>query len=145
MRCLVHETQYRTIASRCTYLYDIFHLYFLPHETEHHFIQLKPVGQRGESILFITGHQNQVDYFLRHAGKDTPEDTIVITSCMSAAFAKYTFGKRLYVPRNIGPLCKLRDGKVYGFDFDISDEELDFYNASGSVWDRLEKSYWRIT
>ena len=144
MRYLLHKSQRDEIAGRQLYLYDVFHMYFLPGNPEGGFIPLTPLGPDGMDILFLTGHTDCVENYLQNTIGSTPEKTIVITSCMGKLFKKYTSKKVIYVPDLQQPLCLLRDGKPYGFDFNISDAELDFYNASGTIMDRVNSAYARL-
>lgn len=67
MRYLLHQSQFKELHARQTYLYDIFHLYFVPTKSEGNFIVLVPLGRNYSNILFITGHTNFVwEYMLSH-------------------------------------------------------------------------------
>lgn len=102
------------------------------------------MGDTGPDVLFITGHTNQVMEYLVNYIKQIPEHCIVITSCMGHHFKKFTNKKEIYVPDVYQDFCLLRDGSMYGFEFDISDAELDFYNSSGSIKERICFSYDRL-
>lgn len=144
MRYLLHESQRDEIAGRQQYLFDIFHMYFLPGNPEGSFIPLTPLGADDTDIVLLIGHADCVETYLQNTIGSTPEKTIVITSCMGKLFKKYTSRKIVYVPDLKQPLCLLRDGKPYGFDFNISDAELDFYNSSGTIMDRVKYAYDRL-
>lgn len=144
MRYLLHETQRDELTGRQQYLYDVFHMYFLPGKPKGGFIPLVPVGTGSPDILFITGHTGYVRDYLNRAAKNIPEKTIVITSCMGQSFKKYVARKEIYVPDLKKPLCLLRDGRPYGFDFEISDAELDLYNSSGTIMERIQTAYKRL-
>ena len=144
MRYLIHESQLNEARARCEYLYDVFKLYFLPGKPEGSYTPFIPVGNSGEDILFITGHADYVHSYLGTRLNSIPEKEIVITSCMGQSFSKYTSRKTIYVPDACKKYCDIRDGYAYGFDFRISDEELDFYNADGDVRERLMKAYVRL-
>ena len=144
MRYLIHESQLHEARARCEYLYDIFHLYFLPGKPEGSYTPFMPVGDKGEDVLFITGHTNYVHAYLGAYLNTVPEKEIVITSCMGHSFRKYTNKKAIYVPDISKKYCDLRDGAAYGFEFKISDAELDFYNACGDIKTRIDKSYTRL-
>ena len=144
MRYLLHEMQRDELQARQQYLFDVFRMYFLPGNPEGGFITLKPVGTGCLDILFITGHADCVEYYLSCKAKNIPEKTIVITSCMGQSFKKYTANKEMYVPDPRQPLCLLRDGRPYGFDFKISDAELNLYNSSGSIMERIQAAYVRL-
>ena len=105
---------------------------------------MMPVGTGSPDILFITGHTGYVGNYLSWAINSISEKTIVITSCMGLSFKKYSAGKVIYVPDLRKPLCLLRDGRPYGFDFEISDAELDLYNLSGTIMERIQSAYERL-
>lgn len=141
MRYLVHKSQAAEIPARQSYLYDIFHLYFLPGKPEGSFIPLIPVGKKGLDILFITGHNDQVVGYLSSYFRTIPEKRIVITSCFGGSFEPWAIKKAVYVPKNASPLCVLRKGEAFGFSFPISDAELNFYNADGDFETKLKTAY----
>ena len=144
MRYLIHESQLNEARARCEYLYDVFKLYFLPGKPEGSYTPFIPVGNNEEDILFITGHTPYVHAYLRAFLASIPEKEIVITSCMGHSFVKYATERTLYVPDVLKKYCDIRDGRAYGFDFRISDAELNFYNADGDVRERLMKAYVRL-
>lgn len=144
MRYLIHETQAAEIAGRSCYLYDIFHLYFLPRKSEGGYIPLIPIGTKGPDILFITGHTDQVETYLKSNIQKIPEKTIIATTCLPERLKKYRSIKNIYVPDINGLFCYTRDGKQYGFDFNPSDAELNMYNASGSIRQRIQAAYRRL-
>jgi len=144
MRYLIHESQLHEAHARCEYLYDIFKLYFLPGKPEGSYTPFVPVGDIGDDVLFITGHTNYVHTYLGAYLNTIPEKEIVITSCRGHSFRKYANRKAIYVPDISKEICDLRDGQAYGFGFNISDAELDFYNADGYIKKRIETSYTRL-
>lgn len=141
MRYLLHESQVNELVSRKIYLYDVFHIFFLPGHPEGRYIPLSPIGVKGPSILFITGHTNYVQEYLDSNIAEIPEKTIVITSCFGVSFKKYASKKTIFVPDGAGSLCLLRDGTPFGFNFDISDSELNLYNAPGEIMNRIKSAY----
>lgn len=144
MRYLIHESQLDEARARCEYLYDVFKLYFLPGKPEGSYTPFIPVGNNEKDILFITGHVNYVHSYLGLYLNSIPEKEIVITSCMGQSFSKYARKKTIYVPDTCKKYCDIRDGHAYGFDFKISDAELDFYNAEGDMKSRIKKAYTRL-
>lgn len=141
MRYLLHQSQFKELHARQTYLYDIFHLYFVPTKSEGNFIVLVPLGRNYSNILFITGHTNFVwEYMLSHIHQ-LPERRVVITSCFGNIFRKFARDCEIYVPDFCQDLCPLRSGIPYGFQFDISDAELCFYNTPGAIEKRIHAAY----
>ncbi len=141
MRYLLHQSQYKEIAGRRDFLYDIFHLYFLPRASEGKYIPLIPLGSTDLDLLFITGHINHVDNYLRTHIETISESTLVVTTCCSQILKKYTKRKQIYVPDIDVPFCYYHDGTPYGFQFNLSDSELNFYNAIGDITTRLKNGY----
>lgn len=145
MRYLLHKTQSNELKARQEYLYDIFGLYFLPGKPEGSYIPLIPMGVKGPDVLFITGHTNYVSDYMEQYYCQIPERNVVITSCMGQTFKKYVSKQRaIYAPNSKGIFCCLHNGVPYGLNFDISDAELDFYNAEGNIWSRLKAAYRRL-
>lgn len=144
MRYLLHQNQISELKARQSYLFDIFHLYFLPSQPEGSYISLTPLGSGSPDMLFITGHTDQVLDYLNSHIRQVPEHCIVITSCMGRYFRNFAAQKEIYVPDIHNDFCLLRNGSNYGFGFYISDAELDFYNASGSIENRVRLAYDRL-
>ena len=144
LRCLVHESQRKEIPGRQIYLYDVFHLYFLPREQESEYIPLSPVDHVHLSILFITGQVNQVYSYICQYIDTIPEDIVVATTCFAQWLIKYKRKKTIFVPKTTSNLCYIHSGEPYGFAFDITDAELDFYNSSGSIMERLQSAYSKL-
>lgn len=141
MRYLLHESQRQEISGRCEFLYDIFHLYFLPRASQGSYIPLLPLGTCDLDILFITGHANHVEAYLKKYIKTIPETIIVATTCFPKNLKKYTKQKQIYVPDIDGQYCYYYDGKPYGFRFNPTDSELNFYNSTGHILNRIENGY----
>lgn len=144
MRYLIHKTQANEIPGRNCYLYDVFHLYFLPRKAEGGYISLIPIGTKGPDILFITGHTDQVENYLHSNIQTIPEKTIVVTTCLPEHLKKFKHKKSFYVPDIDGIFCYTRDGRQYGFDFNPSDAELNMYNASGDIYTKIQAAYRRL-
>ncbi len=144
MRYLIHEFQRREIPGRQVYLYDVCRLFFLPLKQETAYIPLSPVGNVDLNVLFITGHVNQVYSYIDQYIDIIPEDIIVATTCFPQSLSKYKRKKTFFVPRTTSDVCYIHSGEPYGFSFDISDAELDFYNASGSIMERLQSTYSKL-
>lgn len=141
MRYLLHASQSTEIPARQLYLYKVFHLYFLPRRQERNNIPLVPLGKCDLDILFITGHTDNVKDYLENMIQTIPEEIIVITSCIGSAFKEFASLKKIFVPKQKTPLCVIHNGEPYGFGFQISDPELDFYNAKGSIENKLLSVY----
>ena len=141
MRYLLHESQRQEIFGRCEFLYDIFHLYFLPKPLEGSYIPLFPLGVYDLNILFITGHANYIEEYLHKYINTIPETIIVATTCLPQNLKKYTKQKQIYVPDIDGQYCHYYDGRPYGFRFNPTDSELNFYNSTGDILSRIENGY----
>lgn len=144
MRYIIHKSQMNEISGRLLYLYDVFHLYFLPFITDKDYITCVPMGTNEPDVLFIIGHTRQSYDFLSENISNISEHCIVIVSCMGFCFTKFSKQKEIYVAAPNFNYCLLRNGNVFGFEFYISDAELDFYNASGSIKERIQAAFSRL-
>lgn len=131
------------LNARQSYLYDLLHVYFLPGTPEGNYTPLTPMGDKGPDILFITGHTPSVKAYLDCYISKIPEKQIVITSCFGNEFKKYAKRKEIYVPKRTG-YCYMRNGSPYGFNFVISDAELDLYNSNGTIAERICNAYTKL-
>ena len=144
LRYLLHETQAHEIVGRQQFLYDIFHLYFIPWKVDGEFITLTPVGNIKLSMLFITGHANRVIQYIQKYIDTIQEDVIVATTCFPKTLCGFRNKKIIFVPNTTNELCFIHKGEPYGFSFDITDAELDFYNAVGSIIERIQAAYCQL-
>ncbi len=146
MRYLLAETQEQEIIARQQYLYDIHKLYFVPENKTDGFIPLVPLGTAEPSILFIVGHYDQVEYFLNNNIRKIKEETIVLITCFSKKFKKYKkYKNNLFVSTSENEFSYCYDGKNYGFDFDVTESEVNYYISSHSdIMKRIEKSFQRL-
>lgn len=143
MRYLIAESQSQEISARCEYLYDIFGLYFIQQNKIDGFIPLVPIGTAEPSVLFIIGHQNQVMSFLKQNISKLNEKTLVMVTCMASSFKPFhKFNKRMYFSTANKELSYRYTGSDYGFKFDITKSELDFYNSpKKDILERLDDTF----
>lgn len=141
MRYLIPKTQSNEIHGRQEYLYDVFHLFFHPHELSLDYIQLIPVGCIGPDCLFIIGHNDQVYNYISKNIDEIHEPMIIATTCFAKSLIKFCNIKKIYVPKTRDDICNIRSGEPFGFDFDITDAELLLYNSTGALIDRINKGY----
>lgn len=131
-------------TARKAYLYDTFHLSFLERSGDPDFIELVSFPFVKRQYLFLCGHNGQViDYLKRHR-YDLTEEIKVITSCTPRAILEcLPWLKNVYFCKtNWRGYAFLRYGAAFGFDFDITDSELDLYNAKGcNLLERIQSSY----
>lgn len=143
MRYFLAETQIQEVKARCDYLFDIFGLYFIPQTKLDGFIPLVPIGTAEPSITFIIGHQDQVLHFLEDNIDQIFEETLVLVTCMAKTFKPFLkHKKKIYVSIAEDDLSFRYYGKDYGFDFDLTESELDFYNSSKmDIFQRLDSCF----
>lgn len=140
MRYLISETQQNELCGRQEYLYDIFRAYFVPDGSCYGFIQLRPLDYE-EDILFIVGHSDQIIKYLHDHINEVKETTIVVTTCFPRDLLRIKSNKSIYVPIIEDSFCRFYNGEPYGFKFKITDAELNLYNESGYIWNRIHAGY----
>ncbi len=112
------------IRSREEFLYNIFNIYTIPFIYDN-YIEFRSIPEKYGNIIFINGHNNDVfNWLIKNFPK---ENIIVMISCYQGIIRILRFPyKEMYSTNYI--TYKL-NGKDYGFDFDITDEELNLYNC----------------
>lgn len=115
--------------SRLEYFEEIFGIKFLKKSIVQNFEIYSSNPPNRKNYFFIVGHNKQVKKFL--SSIDIKEKNIIITSCY------FSIPKKLIKKKNIF-LCKplkewkeilFYDGNPYGFNFFITDAELNLYNS----------------
>lgn len=130
MRYLVAETQKNEISGRREYLFDIFNLFFVPYNKVDGFIPLVPLGTAELPVLFLIGHYDQVAEFLEKNIEEIEEKIIVLVTCFAKKMKKYKrYKQQWFVSLSKEEMSSCYYGANYGFNFNITESELNFYNS----------------
>lgn len=142
MRYLVSKTEAKSIKSRKEYIYDIFHIYTLQKDENEKFVSLYGFPFNHVDIFFIIGHDNEVYNYLKENITSINESIIVAVTCHAEWLKKFLeSGKKIFVPKSNQAIVEKYDGSKWGFNFDITDSEINFYkNKSEDYVKRLEKT-----
>lgn len=137
---LKSKVDIKEICSRQEYLYDVFKVYTIP-LYKNGVVELKSFPENIFDVLFIFGHNNQVYSYLNMNKPN--EENIVLITCYTGPITKFNMSdKRIFYTNNI--TYKL-DGKKYGFDYEITDAELNLYNCKNdSLEEKLESCFERV-
>ncbi len=128
------------IKSRQEYLYDIFKVYTIPFYFDN-YVELRSIPENFGSIIFINGHNGQVHSYLM--SKKIEENVIVMITCYQGLVQTVNLNNKKMFFTDI-TTDKL-NGKEYGFNFEITNSELNLYNCPyTSLNDKIEYSFERI-
>lgn len=118
------------IDSRRKYIYDVFHIYTFvdTKNSDENVIVLKSMPYTDIDLFLIIGHNNTTNKFLEMHYKEIKEKNVLIISCYTKHFSsiKLLKDKRVYTPID-GEETKTYYGEEYGFDFEITFEEIRLY------------------
>ena len=126
MRYLLQNTFYNELPARQKYLYQALSLWNIVSTTSAGFIHLTSIPSDCLDILFIVGHNTTVKNYLKSV--DIPEKVIVAITCDGTIhFSRMQIpGKEIYIPfQNKYHYADLIKGDLYGFNFDLTDVEVD--------------------
>lgn len=129
MKYLFSKSDYESKKSRQEYLYDVFKLCTIEKNNSSDFIILDsiPIGEL--DMMFIIGHDTQVYNYLRENIDNIQENNIIAITCNYELLKEFiNKGKTIFVPRINENIVKRYKGSEYGFEFDITDSELDMFN-----------------
>lgn len=150
MRYLLRRGNQSEIPARITYLKQTFQLWFVAKETIGTFVVLESIPSTVEKeICIIYGHNNEVASLFKNHNYSISENNIFVIACLTNNPKDFILSnKHVYIaPQNRYEGVKLRKGTEYGFDFDISDVELNLFNnnTQKSHFDKLTSVFSEYT
>ena len=118
------------IEARMKYIYDLFHIYTLVDtvNSDKGITILTTIPENAVDLFMIVGHDRRTNEYLRANYKNIKEKNIVIIACNTSRFSslKLLKNKNVFIPKN-GGIIDFYDGINYGFNFNITDEEIMLY------------------
>lgn len=125
------------IISRKEYIYDVFKVYTIPFRRKE-ILELRSIPENSHDIVFIHGHNNDVFWYL---AKCLPyEKNIGLITCFIGWITRVNIpNKQLFFTDRI---TNKYDGRKYGFNFNITEAELNLYNSKEkSVYNKMVNSF----
>lgn len=134
---LKNNVRSKEIKSRQEYLYDIFKVYTIPFFHDG-IVELISVPKDEIDVLFVFGHNISVYTYLNNCIPH--EDNIILITCYCGKVTTIKLDdKKMFYTEKITDRL---DGTSYGFDFEITDAELNLYNCkSNLLGDKIEKCF----
>ena len=145
MRCVIQRRFYT--PGRNKYFYKIAKLFMLQKKSMGETIELVSVPDNAIDVMFVIGHNTEMCNYLSDNWKSISEKTIVVISCMPSMFKRFcNRGKQIFVTTNKDGLVHYYEGEQYGFDFQITDAELNLYNNTEIDFNKkLENVFEKLT
>ena len=131
------------IRSRIHYCNSVFRLYFT-YQVNQNFIKINSFPNTETKYLFVIGHNNSICNYL--LSREEEVKNVVIISCkIPTIFTNNFRAKRIYASKREGNRNYYYNGKEWGFDFDITEDELDlFNNRSRNIQEKIEAVFSRV-
>lgn len=128
MRCVLLDSKDSEIYSRLDYYQKSVHLWMIPYNRPNKTVEFISIPPSCIDVCFIIGHNTDIDNYLKTHSPH--ENIIVLITCYSDyKFAsKYLPEKTVFISHQTDGHSNLYDGKSFGFDFNITESELKFYN-----------------
>lgn len=144
MKYMLQNVFHNELTARQKYIYQALSIWTIISSNSPDWIHLTSVPSTCLDILFIVGHNNFVKRYLETSS--VSEKMIVAITCNgSINFSKLRLpGKTIYLPhQNENNYVDLINGKLYGFDFDLTESEIQFYNSknNANILQRLDTSF----
>ena len=135
------------LIARQKYFYETFHLWLIIKSQSDNYIKLVSMPTNCLDILFIIGHNTFVKVYL-NCHKINEKRIVAITCDGTIRFSSLKLpGKILYIPyQNEQNYADLLHGKLYGFDFDLTESEILLYNTNKSMdaFQRLDDTFCKL-
>ena len=125
------------------------HLWTKRSQAENGFITLESIPACSLDVLFIFGHNSEVEnYFLNYLAS-IYETNIVIITCSAytnLSLVKKSSKKVYLTHQKDNSVAELLLGTKFGFTFDLTESELIFYNNIhlGDITARLNNAFTKI-
>lgn len=137
----------KEIKARMEYIYDLFHIYTLKDNinSTKDITILKTMPESAIDLCIILGHDRRTDEYIRANHKKIKENNIAVIACNTSKFSslKLLKNKNIFLPKN-GGIIDFYDGTNYGFDFNITDEEIILYrNRNEKIEKMLNNTFER--
>lgn len=134
MRYFIQKSFINEVVARKNYLYDVLSLWTIPYEYNSNFIVLNGIPLNYLDVCFIFGHNHTVKDFIE-VNNINEEYIVAITCDGHAGFNDINLqDKKLYLAKQgNNNLVDLLKGELYGFDFDLTESEILFFNSSKSL------------
>lgn len=150
MRYLVPYNMSHEMLARKNYIFDSLHLWtkLIPYNKDFFCLEGFPVQEL--DVFFILGHNFKLKKLLAHNLSDIYENTIVAITCDGTVdFSSIDVNdKNLYISYQDKEdnLAYLLSGSEFGFNFDLTESEIIFYNTnkSSNIISRLNSSFSQI-
>ena len=132
MRYLIsNEVSNDEIRARIAFLQEIFNIYIVRsfEDVFEGFLVYESFPKQDIDLFMIIGHNIKVDNLMISNYKKIYETNIVFITCFTENFYSTELfkEKNIFFPKTKG-IEKIYNGSDFGFDFDITDEELYMYN-----------------
>ena len=128
----------KEIKARMEYIYDLFHIYTLKDNinSTKDITILTTVPEGAIDLCIIIGHDRRTNEYIKANYKKIKENNIAVIACNTSKFSslKLLKNKNIFLP----------NGTNYGFDFNITDEEIILYrNRNEKIENMLNNTFER--
>lgn len=131
------------IISRMHYCNNAFHLYFT-YEVTANSLVIKSFPKTSVKYLFIVGHNHDICKYLL-SKKEQIENVIIISCKVPKNYINKFNAKRIFVSKRESDKNYFYNGKEWGFNFDITEDELDLFNISvKDIQDKVRLLFRRV-
>ena len=119
----------KEIQSRMHYCNNAFHLYFT-FQIDANSLRIRSFPNTAVEYLFIVGHNNDICKYILNK-KDYVKNIIIISCGIPEIYFKKFNAKHIFVSNRNSSKNYFYNGRDWGFNFNITEDELDLYNLNG--------------
>ena len=131
MRYFLTRQNEKELTFRKDYLFEVFNMWFAKSNVIGNFIVFESMPKSIDNdICLIYGHNYEIYDLLKNHREEIPEKNIFIIACEKNYEKLFRVpNKNVFLAPQTDGYIELRNGKSFGFEFDISDIELNLYNT----------------
>lgn len=134
------------VAAYKEYLFGALHLWFIETPGNTTYRQLLSFPFSGAEYVFVRGHNYMVSQYLKAHQYENQVATVVISCTPKLILSEVPTLRNVFFCRtDSSGYAPTRYGEAFGFSFEITDSELDFYNNKGLPLDiQISKSFEKV-
>ena len=134
-------------AARQDYLCEALHRYFVLQPGLGNSVELRSFPFSPIQYTFLCGHNYEVDQYLQNHRDSISGEILVIISCTPLLLRKrHPWIRGAYFCKvDHDGYANTRYGNAFGFNFDVTDSEINFYNSDKTNLDaRLQSCFIKL-
>ena len=146
MKYILQRQFEHELSARREYLLSTYHKFFVVYSVTPTYIEMESFPFDDNSVLLLYGHCNWIIKYCLANHSSISQKTKIIHSCFPSFVANAIHQEKVYFSKvNALGYTECFNGIPFGFNFKISNSELDAYNSAHlPFWEQIRFAYKKV-